>query len=90
MNKDVINIEIIFNIYLIGKQPEVPSLKQKIMFWKTYRGYVKNEINRMRQVSTNAFKRLFMKGEFILFIDFKCLLCKNNISYCFLYVRVYP
>ena len=48
---------------LTGKQPEVPSLKDKIMFWKTYRHYVKQEIQRMRTSCTNSFKTLFVKGK---------------------------
>ena len=46
-----------------GKEPSIPTLKDKIMFWKTYHRYVKSEINRMRQVSTNTFKTNFIKGE---------------------------
>ena len=45
-----------------GKQPEMPSLKDKIMFWKTYRHYIKQEIQRMRTSSINSFKTLFIKG----------------------------
>ena len=34
------------------------------MFWKMYRAYIKNEINRMRQVSIHQFKIAYFKGEF--------------------------
>ena len=33
------------------------------MFWKTYRHYIKQEIQRMRTASTNSFKTLFIKGK---------------------------
>lgn len=46
-----------------GKEPVTPSLKEKIMFWKTYRKYIKGEINRMRQVVVSAMKSMFIKGE---------------------------
>ena len=46
-----------------GKSPENPTFKQKIMFWKTYQGSVKKEINRLRQVSVSQFRQLFFKGK---------------------------
>ena len=49
----------------IGKQPESPSLKQKIMFWKGYRSYIKNEINRLRHVAVSQFRQLLFKGKFL-------------------------
>ena len=39
-------------------------MKEKIMFWKTYRRYIKSEINRMRQVATNNFKTQFTRGKY--------------------------
>ena len=48
---------------MTGKKPEVPSMKDKIMFWKTYQHYIKQEIQRMRTSSTNSFKTLFIKGK---------------------------
>ena len=53
----------------IGKEPQIPTMKDKIMFWKTYHRYIKSEINRMRQVATNNFKTNFIGG--------KCQLCQN-------------
>ena len=58
----------VVSIYDIGKLPEVPSLKEKVMFWKTYRHYIKQEIQRMRTASINSFKTLFIKGEKLILI----------------------
>ena len=51
-------------VFETGKEPKLPTLKDKIMFWKTYHRYIKSEINRMRQVATNNFKTNFIKGEY--------------------------
>ena len=50
---------------LQGKTPDNPSVKQKIMFWKAYRAYIKSEINRMRQVAVSQFRQLFFKGMYM-------------------------
>ena len=57
----------------LGKVPEHPSPKEKIMFWKTYRGYIKKEINRMRHVAVSQFKQLFFKGK-----DNVCIIFNNS------------
>ena len=51
------------SMFTKGKSPENPTFKQKIMFWKTYQGSVKKEINRLRQVSVSQFRQLFFKGK---------------------------
>ena len=53
-----------------GKQPDNPSVEQKIMFWKAYRGYIKRELNRMRQVSVSQFRQLLFKGKNIAILIF--------------------
>ena len=47
---------------LSGKKPDIPTIKDNILFWKTYCHYIKQEIQRMRISSTNSFKTLFIKG----------------------------
>ena len=52
-------------VYLfIGKQPENPNVKQKVMFWKAYRSYIKREIARLRQAAVSLFRQLFFKGKY--------------------------
>ena len=54
--------------------PEKPNVKDKIMFWKAYRGYVKHEINRLRQVSILQLKIAFIKGKF------QIIMCKSYLK----------
>ena len=44
------------------------------MFWKAYRGYVKHEINRLRQVSILQLKIAFIKGKF------QIIMCKSYLK----------
>ena len=52
-----------FYFFLKGKEPRVPTIQDKIIFWKSYHRYIKSEINRMRQVATNSYKNNFNRGE---------------------------
>ena len=47
---------------MTGKQPESPTMKDYIMFWKTYSKFIYSEFNRLRTICIRDFKNGFIKG----------------------------
>ena len=53
----------LISFLMTGKEPELPTMKDYIMFWKTYSKFIYSEFNRLRTTCIRDFKNGFVKGK---------------------------
>ena len=61
----------LISFLMTGKEPELPTMKDYIMFWKTYSKFIYSEFNRLRTICIRDFKNGFVKGTCCIGIGFK-------------------
>ena len=53
----------LISFLMTGKEPELPTMKDYIIFWKTYSKFIYSEFNRLRTICIRDFKNGFVKGK---------------------------